>query len=233
MDSSHTAATVENLDVVGFMNPANVPGGEPLTLTESNPGAYSTFLYVTDVNNPGVDWLSATGVRYSMSGTAQNGSDYTTINNLLDENYSPLCGTLDTYNTVIDNYSIFVCAPDNGIVGGTKTVTFTLRPGPGYVVDPSCSQLTVSIVDNDQTPSTPTWVPELGVSYAPTATAGDDVVVTLLSTVNQTVKYYTDDGYGTATDGVDFAGYLWCQRDGQPLGERAVLCPCADVCVWA
>jgi probable HAF family extracellular repeat protein len=93
-------------------------------------------------------------VRYAVSGTATNGVDYTALGGSL---------TLLTGN---DSAGIMVLPIPDLDVEGDETVTVTLSPDSGYIVD-SPSSATVTIVDDD-IPS----IPKIGVMQSTIAPGG-------------------------------------------------------------
>jgi subtilisin family serine protease/Ca2+-binding RTX toxin-like protein len=148
--------TLDNISnneyLFGFSNSLNPGGDVQLLLT------YGTTLPVitiaaTDANaaetllgtipNPGQYTLTRTGpttssltVNVALSGTATNGTDYTTI---------PTTVTFAAgSSTAVVNLSV----TDDTLVEGTETATLTVTSGTGYTVGTSASAI-VNIADND------------------------------------------------------------------------------------
>lgn len=104
------------------------------TVAGNNPGEFTVSLNQTNNSGAGVT------VNYTISGTAQNGVDYTTIN---------------TASVTISNNQqsvlISISPINDAIQEGTENVILTLGTGTGYILGgPASSTATVNIADNDQ-----------------------------------------------------------------------------------
>jgi subtilisin family serine protease/Ca2+-binding RTX toxin-like protein len=149
--------TLDNINndeyVFGFSNSLN-PGGDVqllltygttpppvITIAATDASAAETLLGTTP--NPGQYTLTRTGlttssltVNVALSGTATNGTDYTTI---------PTTVTFAAgSSTALVNLNVI----DDTLVEGAETATLTVTSGTGYTVGTSASA-TVNIADND------------------------------------------------------------------------------------
>src|SRR6185503_14192376 len=82
---------------------------------------------------------AALAVRYSLGGTAANGTDYAGLSGIL------------TIPAGSSSANLMISPIDDASVEGNETVVVTLSPEAGYVMG-SPSSATITIVDNDQTP---------------------------------------------------------------------------------
>jgi len=101
-------------------------------------------------SDPGVFTVTRTGdataaltVNYWLSGSAANGSDYSTLSGSV------------TIPSGTSSGNVTVSPIDDATVEGNETVLLTLAPDPAYSIGPS-ADATVTIVDDDQPPPLPT-----------------------------------------------------------------------------
>jgi len=95
-------------------------------------------------------------VYYRLSGTASNGVDYTF-----------LTGSVSITNTAAGNFTPFYVHPlANATNFLDQTVTLTLNPGPGYLVEPGADSATLTIIANLFTVVTNLDTP-VGMDYDP------------------------------------------------------------------
>ncbi|MCW9679409.1 hypothetical protein FJR41_001010, partial [Dolichospermum planctonicum UHCC 0167] len=112
------------------------------------PGVTVTAIYTqaTESGVPGIFQLNRTGsitkslnVNYSLSGTATNGTDYSTLNGVA------------TFASGSSTAIIFVNPTEDTRFEGNETAIFNLLTGTGYTVGTSNSS-TITIADNDPQP---------------------------------------------------------------------------------
>ena len=168
-----------------------------ITVAATDASAAETAIGVTP--NPGVFTLTRLGgninqpltVTYSLTGTATNGTDYTTVAN----NVIFAAGS----NTA----TVTLTPIDDTIFEGTETAILTLVNGTAYTLG-TTTNATVSIADNDLQPTA-------NLSATQTIVEGNTnpqnvtYTVTLSNTSTQaiTVNYATADG--TAKAGLDYS----------------------------
>ena len=126
-------------------------------------------------------------IPFTVSGTARNGTDYSTITNGV------------TIPAGQSNATVTITAVDDQIVEGDRTVILTLTEGNTFqTVFPSSA--TVTIQDNDQR----VWLDASDFTAAKPGTDTGQFTFTRFGTTNTDVTvYYTISG--TATNGVDYA----------------------------
>ncbi|MDB9456052.1 DUF4347 domain-containing protein, partial [Dolichospermum circinale CS-541/06] len=136
-----------------------------ITVVATDANAAETVLGITP--NPGQYTLTRTGpttssltVNVSLTGTAINGTDYTTI------------PTTVTFAAGSSTALVDLNVIDDTLVEGTETAILTVTSGTGYTVGTSASA-TVNIADND--------LPEITVSVSP-ATVQEDGATNLVYT---------------------------------------------------
>ncbi|MEB3189974.1 MAG: Calx-beta domain-containing protein [Snowella sp.] len=135
---------------------------------------------------------SALTVSYTITGTATNGTDYTSI---------PLTATFAANSAT----AILTVTPTNDtIFEGTipETIVLTLATGAGYTIDTNNQAATVLIADNDLPPSIS--INDVSVTEGNTGTTNAVFTVSLsnASTSNVTVNYATAND--TAIAGSDY-----------------------------
>ncbi|MCE2907197.1 MAG: S8 family serine peptidase, partial [Anabaena sp. CoA2_C59] len=203
--------TLDNISnneyLFGFSNSLNPGGDVQLLLT------YGTTLPVitiaaTDANaaetllgtipNPGQYTLTRTGpttssltVNVALSGTATNGTDYTTI---------PTTVTFAAgSSTAVVNLSV----TDDTLVEGTETATLTVTSGTGYTVGTSASAI-VNIADNDP-PQVSVVATDANAAETLLGTTPNPGQYTLTRTGPTTSSLTVNVGLtGTATNGTDY-----------------------------
>ena len=167
-----------------------------ITVAATDASAAETLLGTTP--NPGQYTLTRTGattssltVNVSLTGTATNGTDYTTI------------PTTVTFAAGSSTALVNLNVTDDTIVEGTETAILTVTSGTGYTVGTSASA-TVNIADND--------LPEITV-VATDASAAETVLGTTpnpgqytLTRTGATTSSLTVNVSltGTATNGIDY-----------------------------
>jgi Lipase/Calx-beta domain/CARDB/Domain of unknown function (DUF4114)/RTX calcium-binding nonapeptide repeat (4 copies) len=146
--------------------------------------------------NPGQFTLTRTGdltqtltVNYTLSGTANNSTDYQT-----------LPGTV-TFTAGKDTATIDLNVIDDNIFEGTETVTLSLAANPAYII-PAAPSPSINIADNDTKPTVN--ISDVSVKEGDSGTTNATFTVSLSnpSTQTITVNYATADG--TATAGSDY-----------------------------
>jgi RHS repeat-associated protein len=146
--------------------------------------------------NPGQFTLTRTGdltqtltVNYTLSGTANNSTDYQT-----------LPGTV-TFTAGKDTATIDLNVIDDNIFEGTETVTLSLTANPAYII-PAAPSPSINIADND-TKATVS-ISDVSIKEGDSGTTNATFTVSLSnpSTQTITVDYATADG--TATAGSDY-----------------------------
>jgi parallel beta-helix repeat protein len=145
---------------------------------------------------PGTFTISRTGgttsaltVNYSLSGTAENGTDY-----------QSLSGSL-TIPTGAASATVTVTPIDDAAVEGSETVTLTLSANAAYTVGLP-SSATVTIADNDQPPPTVTVAAtDANASESGPGTGTFTISRTGSTTSALTVNYSRS---GTAANGTDY-----------------------------
>ncbi|WP_159293787.1 S8 family serine peptidase [Microcystis aeruginosa] len=138
------------------------------------------------------DTTSALTVNIAMSGTATNGTDYTTIS-------TPVNFAAGSATALVDLNVI-----DDTLVEGTETAILTVLAGTGYTVG-SAASATVNIADND-VPDLPIIDLSANQTVVEGITSPQNVTYTVTlssdSTDTITVQYATGDN--TATAGSDY-----------------------------
>ncbi|KAA2240329.1 T9SS type B sorting domain-containing protein [Chitinophaga agrisoli] len=189
-----TPATGRATATVNLADDENTPANLTLAIAQTADategganGAFSISL------PPNILAGEAINVQYTITGTAQNGVDYTVLN-----------GTV-TLPAGQNSVSLPVTAIDDQFIEGTEAVIATLNGGTNPALDfTGNGNATVNIADNDDTPANLT----LNVSDTADAVEGGDIggfsvslpagiTVTEPVTVNYTVS-------GTATAGTDY-----------------------------
>jgi subtilisin family serine protease len=156
--------------------------GETLAGATTNPGSYT----LTRTGST----ASALTVNVALSGTATNGTDYTTIPTTV--NFAAGSATALVNLNVIDDT----------LVEGTETAILTIGTGTGYTVG-STPSATVNIADNE-TPSI-----TLASNYSGVSENGKpDIIYTFTRTGATTSSLTVNFGIdGTATRGYDYSAY--------------------------
>ena len=199
-----------NGDTVGEINEAfTVLLSNPLNATlgmknegigiirnDDSPSVTVTAIYsqATESGAPGIFQLNRTGsttrpltVNYNLSGTATNGTDYSTLNGVA------------TFASGSSTAIILVNPTEDTRFEGNETAIFNLLTGTGYTVGTSNGP-TITIVDNDPRP-------EISINDA-NVTEGDSGTTTLTfevtlsnpSSQTITVNYQTSDFDATVAD---------------------------------
>jgi Calx-beta domain/RTX calcium-binding nonapeptide repeat (4 copies) len=135
---------------------------------------------------------TALTVNYTITGTATNGTDYTSI---------PLTATFIAGSAT----ALINITPTNDIIAeGTipETAIFTLAAGTGYGIDSTKAAATVSLLDNDSQPTISINDVTLVEGDAGTTNAVFTVSLSNPSSTAVTVNYITANG--TATAGTDY-----------------------------
>jgi hypothetical protein len=158
-----------------------------ITLAATDSDAGETTTGVTA--NPGTFTLTRTGdltqaitVNYTLSGSATNGSDY-----------SSLPGTVN-FAAGVSSATVTVTPTDDNIFEGTETAILTLTTGTGYALDLITSAV-VNIADND--------LPSISLAVSPASVVEDgpsNLVYTFTrtgSTANALTVNYTVGGNAT------------------------------------
>jgi Ca2+-binding RTX toxin-like protein len=156
-----------------------------LAATDSDAGEITTGVTA----NPGTFTLTRTGdltqaitVNYTLSGSATNGSDY-----------SSLPGTVN-FAAGVSSATVTVTPTDDNIFEGTETAILTLTTGTGYALDLITSAV-VNIADND--------LPSISLAVSPASVVEDgpsNLVYTFTrtgSTANALTVNYTVGGNAT------------------------------------
>ena len=162
------------------------------------PGVTVTAIYTqaTESGVPGIFQLNRTGsitkslnVNYSLSGTATNGTDYSTLNGVA------------TFASGSSTAIIFVNPTEDIIFEGNETAIFNLLTGTGYTVGTSNSS-TITIADNDPQPQIS--INDVTLTEGNSGTKTANFAVTLSSPSNQTitVAYQTSNVFAVA--GTDY-----------------------------
>ncbi|MBD2141966.1 endo-1,3-1,4-beta-glycanase ExsH [Anabaena sp. FACHB-1250] len=163
---------------------------------DDSPGVTVTPIYTqaTESGAPGIFQLNRTGsitkslnVNYSLSGTATNGTDYSTLNGV--------AAFASGSSTAI----IFVNPTEDTIFEGNETVIFNLLTGTGYTVGTSNSP-TITIVDNDPRPEISINDANVTEGDSGTTTLTFEVTLTNPSSQTITVDYQTSDLDATVAD---------------------------------
>ena len=153
--------------------------------TDSDAGETATGVTVND----GTFTLTRTGdlsqaitVNYTLSGSATNGTDY-----------SSLSGTVN-FAAGVSSATVTVTPTDDNIFEGTETAILTLATGAGYILGTTTSA-TVNIADND--------LPSISLAVSPASVVEDgatNLVYTFTrtgSTANALAVSYTVSGNAT------------------------------------
>lgn len=120
-------AVFANIAVYNYDNVVNVSAPTP-TCAEGTPGSPGVFTITR--SSAGVPLT----VNYTLTGTATNGSQYTTL------------PTSVTFSSTATETNIYVVPIDDGIPSATTTVLLTLQTGVGYA---GAGSAIVSILDNN------------------------------------------------------------------------------------
>jgi Ca2+-binding RTX toxin-like protein len=182
--SNATNATITKAQGVGTITNDDLP---IITLAATDSDAGETAISVTP--NPGTFTLTRTGdltpaitVNYTLSGSATNGTDY-----------SSLPGTVNF--AAGDSTAIVTVTPtDDNIFEGTETAILTLTTGTGYALDLTTIAV-VNIADND--------LPSISLAVSPASVVEDgpsNLVYTFTrtgSTANALTVNYTVSGNAT------------------------------------
>ncbi|MES2708303.1 MAG: Calx-beta domain-containing protein [Verrucomicrobiota bacterium] len=148
------------------------------------------------ISRPTTSTTGSLTVSYTMSGTAVNGTDYTTLSGT---------ALIPIGEPGVD---VTVTPVNDTLVEGTETVTLTLSPGTSYGVEEPGSA-TLYLADNETPPVTARFAAATGTtSEAPNAVTGEfrDIAVQIspASTSEVTVEY-TGGGGTAAGDDTDWA----------------------------
>jgi parallel beta-helix repeat protein len=198
---SDESGRVSFADVPGTTSPvqyAAVAGGQPppqptVTVAASDASASET------ASNPATFTFSRTGstaaalaVRYSIGGTAANGTDYATLSGSV------------TIPSGGSSAIVTVSPIEDSAVEGNETVVLTLSSEAAYVVG-SPNSATVTIADNDQPPPQPT-VTVVATDASASETGPDPgrfIISRTGSTASPLIVRYSVGG--TAANGADYS----------------------------
>ncbi|MBD1211906.1 MAG: SBBP repeat-containing protein, partial [Dolichospermum circinale Clear-D4] len=167
-----------------------IPAVITVAATDANAGETATGI----TPNPGTFTLTRTGdltqaitVNYTLSGSATNGTDY-----------SSLLGTVN-FAAGASSATVTVTPTDDNIFEGTETAILTLATGAGYILGTTTSA-TVNITDNDLQPSIS--INDVSVTEGNSGTTNATFTLTLSHPSSQpiTVNYATADGTATTAD---------------------------------
>jgi len=155
----------------------------------------ATQAAATETGTKGVVTVTRTGaltsaltITFTLTGTAANGTDYTTLPLTLTIAAGQAAGTI-TLSPI-----------DRNIVGGSKTAIFTLVGGTGYTVDSTKNAATVTIAENDVLPTV-----SIVATQATATETGTTGVVTLTRTGSLTSALVVSFTLtGTAANGTDY-----------------------------
>ena len=162
------------------------------------PGVTVTPIYTqaTESGVPGIFQLNRTGsitkslnVNYSLSGTATNGTDYSTLNGVA------------TFASGSSTAIIFVNPTEDTRFEGNETAIFTLLTGTGYTVGTSNSS-TITIADNDPQPQIS--INDVTLTEGDSGTKTFNFAVTLSSPSNQTITVAYQTSNVSAVAGTDY-----------------------------
>ncbi|OBQ37069.1 MAG: hypothetical protein AN485_10105, partial [Anabaena sp. MDT14b] len=163
-----------------------------ITVAATDASAAETATGITP--NPGTFTLTRTGdltqaitVNYTLSGSATNGSDY-----------SSLPGTVN-FAAGVSSATVTVTPTDDNIFESTETAILTLATGAGYILGTTTSA-TVNITDNDLQPTIS--INDVSVTEGNSGTTNATFTLTLSHPSSQpiTVNYATADGTATTAD---------------------------------
>jgi hypothetical protein len=163
---STTTASVRILDndiPVITIAATDATAGETLTTQTANPGRFT----VTRIGN----LASALTVNYTVTGTATNGTDYTS-----------LPGTV-TFAAGVSTAIVNVTPTDDAVFEGDETVLVTLSSGTTHNLG-TAKTATVKIVDNDPVPYITVTSPNSGESIQ----AGNSYNITWNDNISENVK---------------------------------------------
>ena len=167
-----------------------IPAAITVAATDADAGETATGI----TPNPGTFTLTRTGdltqaitVNYTLSGSATNGSDY-----------SSLPGTVN-FAAGVSSATVTVTPTDDNIFEGTETAILTLATGAGYILGTTTSA-TVNITDNDPQPTIS--INDVSVTEGNSGTTNATFTLTLSHPSSQpiTVNYATADGTATTAD---------------------------------
>ena len=162
------------------------------------PGVTVTAIYTqaTESGVPGIFQLNRTGsitkslnVNYSLSGTATNGTDYSTLNGVA------------TFASGSSTAIIFVNPTEDTRFEGNETAIFNLLTGTGYTVGTSNSS-TITIADNDSQPQIS--INDVILTEGNSGTKTANFAVTLSSPSNQTITVAYQTSNVSAVAGTDY-----------------------------
>ncbi|MBE9217568.1 beta strand repeat-containing protein [Dolichospermum flos-aquae] len=162
------------------------------------PGVTVTAIYTqaTESGVPGIFQLNRTGsitkslnVNYSLSGTATNGTDYSTLNGVA------------TFASGSSTAIIFVNPTEDTRFEGNETAIFNLLTGTGYTVGTSNSS-TITITDNDSQPQIS--INDVTLTEGNSGTKTANFAVTLFSSSNQTITVAYQTSNVSAVAGTDY-----------------------------
>ena len=162
------------------------------------PGVTVTPIYTqaTESGFPGIFQLNRTGwitrslnVNYSLSGTATNGTDYSTLNGVA------------TFASGSSTAIIFVNPTEDTRFEGNETVIFNLSTGTGYTVGTSNSS-TITITDNDPQPQIS--INDVTLTEGNSGTKTANFAVTISSPSNQTITVAYQTSNVSAVAGTDY-----------------------------
>ena len=167
-----------------------IPAAITLAATDSDAGETATGVTA----NPGTFTLTRTGdltqaitVNYTLSGSATNGTDY-----------SSLPGTVN-FAAGVNSATVTITPTEDNIFEGTETAILTLATGAGYILGTTTSA-TVNITDNDPQPTIS--INDVSVIEGNSGTTNATFTLTLSHPSSQpiTVNYATADGTATTAD---------------------------------
>ena len=167
-----------------------IPAVITVAATDADAGETATGI----TPNPGTFTLTRTGdltqaitVNYTLSGSATNGSDY-----------SSLPGTVN-FAAGVSSATVTITPTEDNIFEGTETAILTLATGAGYILGTTTSA-TVNITDNDPQPTIS--INDVSVTEGNSGTTNATFTLTLSHPSSQpiTVNYATADGTATTAD---------------------------------
>ncbi|MBD2268610.1 M10 family metallopeptidase C-terminal domain-containing protein [Anabaena sp. FACHB-1391] len=162
------------------------------------PGVTVTAIYTqaTESGVPGIFQLNRTGsitkslnVNYSLSGTATNGTDYSTLNGVA------------TFASGSSTAIIFVNPTEDTRFEGNETAIFNLLTGTGYTVGTSNSS-TITITDNESQPQIS--INDVTLTEGDSGTKTFNFAVTLSNPSSQTITVAYQTGNVSAVAGTDY-----------------------------